>query len=446
VLLSGRRHNRSKNGVTGVKNKWVILADDFTGANDTGVQFSKQGLQTVVMTDLMKIGEGIAAAEVLVVDTESRFDSWEDAFKKYQQVAEVLKKNGQGYVYKKIDSTFRGNISAEIAGMMDVLDMKTAIIAAALPSNGRVIRDGNVYVHEQLLHTTEVAGDPRTPVTTSSIAELLNDLRRFKMHHVDVHSIEKGPESLSVCLRQLQEAGKGIIILDTAKDSHLEIIAHAVALLPSQPLLVGSSGLAAFLPQAYGLLKECDAPKRVLAVCGSVSGISQRQVDKAAKNMDNLTVIDLNITSFFQDDERERQRIVEKVSVAFGKGNHVVIRSAESRERVDEAVECGRDQGISATEVSEQIAGFLGKVTAESIAGHKFGGLILTGGDVAIHVMKSINAVGAVIENEILPGIPYGQMIHPDYQHMTLVTKAGAFGDEDAMIRIVDFLERRNTR
>ena len=31
--------------------KLLVIADDFTGALDTGVQFSKQGIQTLVSTE-----------------------------------------------------------------------------------------------------------------------------------------------------------------------------------------------------------------------------------------------------------------------------------------------------------------------------------------------------------------------------------------------------------
>jgi uncharacterized protein YgbK (DUF1537 family) len=53
-----------------MRNKIAVIADDLTGANDTGVQFAKQGLSTVV---LMGTGHSVGAieADVVVVDTNS---------------------------------------------------------------------------------------------------------------------------------------------------------------------------------------------------------------------------------------------------------------------------------------------------------------------------------------------------------------------------------------
>ena len=57
------------------KKKYLIIADDFTGANDTGVQLRKNGYKTEVQ--LFPTGELIDRSVVL--DTESRTISATDA-------------------------------------------------------------------------------------------------------------------------------------------------------------------------------------------------------------------------------------------------------------------------------------------------------------------------------------------------------------------------------
>ena len=58
----------------------LILADDFTGALDTGVQISKTGAKTVVLTDhhadLERFDDG---TDVLVIDAETRHISPQQA-------------------------------------------------------------------------------------------------------------------------------------------------------------------------------------------------------------------------------------------------------------------------------------------------------------------------------------------------------------------------------
>ena len=51
----------------------AIVADDLTGANDTGVQFRKFGLKTVVSLKTNP-GEWVRDTEIIVVDTDSMPD------------------------------------------------------------------------------------------------------------------------------------------------------------------------------------------------------------------------------------------------------------------------------------------------------------------------------------------------------------------------------------
>ncbi|HPT13135.1 MAG TPA: four-carbon acid sugar kinase family protein, partial [Bacteroidales bacterium] len=59
---------------TATPQKILIIADDLTGAVDTGVQFRKKKLKTLVVTGSENIGRNFRVADVVVVDTESRFD------------------------------------------------------------------------------------------------------------------------------------------------------------------------------------------------------------------------------------------------------------------------------------------------------------------------------------------------------------------------------------
>ena len=53
--------------------KLLIIADDFTGALDTGIQFVNRGIATQVFTGKPERPAEIAAqTEVLVVDSETR--------------------------------------------------------------------------------------------------------------------------------------------------------------------------------------------------------------------------------------------------------------------------------------------------------------------------------------------------------------------------------------
>ena len=68
--------------------KLLMIADDFTGALDAGVQFAKKGFSTRVLV-YGKEGFGkIENVDVLVVDTETRHKSPQEA---YQIVYQIVK-------------------------------------------------------------------------------------------------------------------------------------------------------------------------------------------------------------------------------------------------------------------------------------------------------------------------------------------------------------------
>ena len=68
--------------------KVVIIADDFTGALDTGVQFAGKGISTTVTqktdADIAKLFESF---QVIVVDTESRHLPYREAYELVHSVA-----------------------------------------------------------------------------------------------------------------------------------------------------------------------------------------------------------------------------------------------------------------------------------------------------------------------------------------------------------------------
>ena len=92
-----------------------IIADDLTGANDTGVQFARFGARTIVPLDLHDLASLRRRADVLVLSTDSRGESPAVAAHRAKVAAQALKRARVPAVYKKIDSTFRGNIGAELA-------------------------------------------------------------------------------------------------------------------------------------------------------------------------------------------------------------------------------------------------------------------------------------------------------------------------------------------
>jgi len=90
---------------------------------------------------------------------------------------------------------------------------------------------------------------------------------------------------------------------------------------------------------------------------------------------------------------------------------------------------------------AKEIAVALAEVAAIILAKHDIGGLFLSGGDTAMAVCERLGVTAIRVYGEIQPGIPAGEITIGQNQ-VRLVTKAGGFGGELAIIESMPYLER----
>lgn len=123
--------------------KLLIIADDFTGALDTGIQFTKMGVRAKIITDYQYDFQDLKEEyRLLVVNTDTRPLSPEEAYQRVFHLASNARKAGFGYAYKKTDSGLRGNVGAELKAVMDAYEETVAYCIPALPSLHRTTKDG----------------------------------------------------------------------------------------------------------------------------------------------------------------------------------------------------------------------------------------------------------------------------------------------------------------
>src|ERR671910_3452089 len=138
----------------------AMIADDLTGAADTGVQFVHAGYKTAVFfRDSEVLDDDLDA---VVFDTDSRAMPAGFAAKRVLEAARAASK--ARIIYKKLDSTLRGNVAAELAAALDGARRDRAVVAPAFPAAGRATVGGIQHVHGVPVDETEIANDPNTPV------------------------------------------------------------------------------------------------------------------------------------------------------------------------------------------------------------------------------------------------------------------------------------------
>jgi len=403
--------------------RFGIIADDLTGAMDTGVGFARMGLDTVIT-----FGSKLAPeATVVVISTDSRADDPETAYRKVKRQAHKL---AGLYVYKKIDSTLRGNIGQELKAVMDALDAEKAIVSPAFPANKRTVIDGRLLVGNVPLDRTCFAKDLIFPVTEAYIPKLLREQGGFQVGSINLDDVKRGPSYVS---QQIASSQSRVIVADAVEQIHLRYIAEALAMGASSWLPCGSAGLAMELPPALGYRVRNVKPvepvisrKPVLVVVGSRHEATARQV-KTAEACLGLPLISVQPGKFVSRQGRlvKLSQLAKEVDNFINCGKSVIITSALSR---------------YVPILRETTARLLARMVVRAIQRWDLAGLILTGGDVARETCSALGVTGVRVLRELEPGVIVGKVIGGVKEGLRVVTKAGGFGSDKAMVDAIYYL------
>ncbi|PLT29584.1 Hrp-dependent type III effector protein [Peribacillus deserti] len=430
--------------------KLAVIADDLTGANDTGVQFAKQGLNTTVLFSDTELQASHLSEDVIVLNSDSRALNSGKAYEVVYNVAAQLKKLNVSKVFKKIDSTMRGNVGQEIEAVMDVFHYKTSFIVPAFPKSNRITKNGNHYVNGVLLAESEIALDPACPVKESYLPKLLQGQSKRPVELISMSDVEKGKSHLSKKMNEMTSGKTSkIIIVDATTDEELKTIVEAAQILNENILWVGSAGIAYHLFNT-GLSEEQISQKHVgnrlpvLVVAGSVNSIIERQIQDM-KETYNINEIVISPEEFFYEGRRklEIERVVKAGHDLLEKGD-LVVTTNRRREKINTVKDLQRQLGLSNFEVGNTIAQAMAEIAGQLIESSNICGTVLTGGDIAGATCKVLNGEGVRVIGEVEAGIPYGKLFGGSFNGIPLVTKAGAFGTEQALSKALQTITEIN--
>ncbi|TZE81069.1 four-carbon acid sugar kinase family protein [Calorimonas adulescens] len=410
--------------------KAVIIADDFTGANDTGVQLRKCGFDTGVFIDPTRI-ENPNRWDAIVIDTESRSVPKEEAYNILSDVSETIKKNFKpSIVYKKIDSTLRGNISAEIRAICEHMDIDIVVFSPAYPQIGRTTVGGVHLLNGVPINETELANDPKNPVKTAVLKDVLT--ADFDIP-CDVVTLNDLRHNLREKLEKIRPPYAAIFDVETPED--LSMITQVAALLDKKILWVGSAGLA------NALFENCKKPQKpVLSVVGSVNSVSIEQYNYVVKN-NKASGIVMNAVNLLDNEKIEINRIINEADRLLGMGMDVIISTTSARADYEDIVKWAKNKNMNMSNVSKKIADSLGTVVNNLMDKHRLSGLFITGGDIAISAIKAMRADGSVVVDELETGIPVLKILGGPYDGTNLITKAGGFGKADSISHAIKYLK-----
>ncbi len=388
--------------------RYLIIADDFTGANDTGLQFARRAIPTKVQ---IMGGRPIEETYSLVIDTESRNTDAERAKALVAQALTGIDIAAFSPVIKKVDSTLRGNIAEEVAAVRALIDAPIVVVATAFPAMGRTCEGAVVHLNGVRLLHTEAGRDRRKPIVTDDLIELFAPLEE-RIVHLRVETIREN---------SFPSLTRGFVICDALTQEDLDLVAAWALTLERRVLFVASAGLAEALVNQY------KRPKSALAVVASLSGVTEEQVRYAQEQ--GAVVVPIPIQQILDDEAMEHYS--ERAVALLGEGRDVILTVSSVLDKGE--VEVAGETSEHSDAVGRRVMETLSAVGRSVVEQSELSGFFLTGGDTAYGVLQALGIGEIEIIREVALGIPLLVATDGPYAGLPIITKAGGFGKDDAI-------------
>lgn len=427
----------------------VVIADDLTGANATGVLLKKMNYEayTVMNTERIELST-LTDCDCVLYPTDSRGIEPKMAYNRVYNVCSLLKGDGVKVYSKRIDSTLRGNLGSETDAMLDCLgDDYIAVAAPCFPSSGRIVAGGYMLVGGLPLHKTDIAIDPKTPVKISEVAVLFDEQSRYKVSSIQLKDLMHGKHYLAELMNQCVLSGSRIIVLDCITQEDLDLIADAVITSGFKVIAVDPGVFTATLARKLITPSQKKEKSKILAVVGSVNPNTTAQMKELWLSQRTYNVF-VNTRELLESKgrrEAEISRVAEEILNECGR-NAVCTVTGDGiypENRIDfkpymERYNCSMD------EVTGMINGAFAEITYRIFkAEPTFRGLYTSGGDVTVAVCERFDTAGLSLKDEVLPLAAYGQFLKGEFEGVHIITKGGSQGGRDAINQCITYLKEK---
>lgn len=410
--------------------KLLIIADDFTGALDTGVQFAKRGIETQVCTNQeLNMDEIPENMEVLVVNSETRPLSKEDAYHVVKSIAEDAVRVRIPVIFKKTDSALRGNVGSELQAVLDATGKKELYFLPAFPDVHRITKHGTHYVNGKLLEESAFGKDPFEPVTCSYIPKLLQQQTQYKVRCLETdYPIE---------IKYDDE--KTIYLLDAQTKEDIKARTQELKEKGKISLLAGCAGLAAYLPQVLELEeKEAKTWKRTKGLyiaCGSLNLITKSQIDYAKLcGFANKNLLpEQKLQPEYYDLEESRE-FVDGLYQSIQENKCMIVDTYDLEDK-DATKRYAALYNIKQEEIRYLISECHGKIAKELVEKGMQATIFMTGGDTLMGFMKvlgcsKIQPICEIGQGSVLSNLDWNG------KELQVISKSGGYGEKEILVEI----------
>ena len=360
-----------------------VIADDLTGAAEIGAVGLRHGLSA----EIVRHGKPGGAADVVCVDTDSRSCGPDEAGKRAAAAAKLLHAAGAQWIYKKVDSVLRGQVTAEVEAVMKQLQFNRALLLPANPSLGRVIREGQYVVRGKLIHKTEFAHDPEYPRRSPHVLRLLRLPEKFQIR------MSNGDRTLSDNTIVVGEA-------ETTEDVRDWAFHREPGILPAGGSEFFSALLDTTVPAPVSLRKNATpgdlngasaARGRELFVCGTFTESARKFIEAARRRKTPVFSLPQEMIWGAELSIPAAEAITRRVVDAFNSSRRVILNVG---------LPLVRDSAIA-----RQFSGFVVRIAESVLRQAKIAGVFAEGGATSAELVRSMGWARLTVQRELAPGV-----------------------------------------
>jgi uncharacterized protein YgbK (DUF1537 family) len=400
----------------------LIIADDLTGAADTGARFAGCGIATRLLMDWRQDFSTFADS-VVVVNTDTRHSPPEAAADRVRQFVAAASQAGIPALYKKVDSTLRGNVGVELDAVLDMCPEAAMVFAPALPPAGRTVRDGIMHVDGVPLAASHVAGDPLHPIRNSEVQAVLG-----AQHPVVQVSLDQLRGSCDI-----EWTPGGIHVCDAETDADLAALAGHCRQTGVPLCYAGSAGLAGHLIEGLGLEMQAPpipaVPKPILAINGSMTPVSLEQVRRGLAG--GYGGVRMTAADVLGDDPVAASAIAA-ARQAGARDESLLLYTAADGAELDSYMHEAQSAGMSTEVFFQRLTVRRTAWTEAMLWAGQFPTLALFGGLTTEAVLHCLGITDALIKAEIDVGVGVLE-VEVAGRTICLVTKSGGLGRADLL-------------
>ena len=432
--------------------KIAVIADDFTGANADGSLLTAKGFPSATCLDLEKWNpEDFSGYASVAVSTDSRLLSPKDARERFRKAVSVFAAQNPSVVAKRLDSTLRGNLGAEIEGALEALDevagpgkeKAVAVVVVPYPNSGRIQAGGYLIVHGVPLERSPIAQDAATPVKSSSTMAVIAEQTDLPCGFISLATVLAGPGAVHAEALRLWRAGCRILVCDSVTNEDITSVAEGVRDVPFPVLAVSPGPFTAEFAAVRLAAPEVEFVDRVLVVIGSTSDLTQRQIE-TLRLAHKTHILRVDCEKLL-DDARRADTIAAAVANLLDSPADAAVFgvcTAERSEDVFSMEDLSKRLGLSPSEISLRINIALAEIADRLLARPelKIGGLYTSGGEVTVTTIRTLGGTGFSVRDLVIPLAVYGHLLGGRYPGLPMVTKGGFVGDSKGLVQCVEYL------